>query len=67
MLTTLLVFICTTTAQDDCQAYAAQRWEGPNAQYECLASIAPTLDALRAEGHTNTVAVCGYEETDREI
>jgi hypothetical protein len=64
MITTLLLFICTTDAQDDCQAYAAQRWEGPNAQYECLASIEPSLDALRAEGHHHVIAMCGYEETE---
>lgn len=65
MLTTLLLYICTTATRDDCQAYAAQRWEGPNAQYECLASIEPTLDALRAEGNAYVQAICTYEESDK--
>lgn len=62
MLTTLIVVICTSAAMDDCQAFAAHQWSGPHAQYECLASIEPTLDTLRREGVTNVGAYCEESE-----
>ena len=66
MLTTLLIFICTSATRDDCQAQAYQQWEGSNSHYECLASIEPTLDALRAEGHPHVAAMCGFEDSHDE-
>lgn len=66
MLTTLLIFICTTATRDDCQGHAYQQWSGPRSQYECLASIEPTLDALRADGHPHVAAMCGFEEVSNE-
>lgn len=62
MITTLIVLICTSASMDDCQAYAAQQWNDAHAQYECLASIEPTLDTLRREGLTNIGAYCEESE-----
>lgn len=49
MITTLIVWLCSTQAMDDCQARAYQQWNDSYSQYECLASIEPTLDELRKQ------------------
>ena len=62
MIVTLIVVVCTSNAMDDCQAYAAHQWDGNHARYECLASIEPTLDALRREGLTHIGGYCEESE-----
>lgn len=64
MLTTLIVVVCTSAAMDDCQAYAEHQWNDTHASYECLASIEPTLDALRREGLANVGAYCEVTEDE---
>lgn len=58
----LMLYLCTSAALDDCQAFVADRWEGPQARAECRASVAPTLEHLRAEGVKHAVAHCESEE-----
>ena len=62
MIVYLIVHLCTSVALDDCQAFAVDRWEGPQARAECRASVAPTLEQLRAEGVKHAAARC---EADR--
>lgn len=62
MLTTLILQICTAASMDDCQVYASHVWTGPHQRYECLASIEPTLDALRREGLPYAAAYCEESE-----
>lgn len=62
MITTLIIAICTSAERDDCQVYAAQRWNDQYRLEACLASIEPTLDTLRREGLTNVGAYCEESE-----
>lgn len=61
MITTLVVYLCTSAAMDDCQAHAYHQWDGQYHLESCLASIEPTLDALRREGLQNVAATCAQE------
>lgn len=58
MIAVLIIQLCTTPAMDDCQAHKYHEWESPHARYECLASIEPTLDALKRDGFKNVAAYC---------
>lgn len=35
MISAVLVYLCTTTALDDCQVYLHRSWEGSAAPVEC--------------------------------
>jgi hypothetical protein len=61
MIITLWLYICTSAALDDCQAYAEQQYTGRRGQFECLRDIEPTMDAARADGHPFVVATCNVE------
>lgn len=61
MITTLLLYICTSATMTDCQVYAEGHYTGRRGQFECLRDIEPTLDAARAEGHNYVMATCNVE------
>lgn len=64
MITTLVIYLCTSAAMDDCQAHPAHQW-GDQYQLEaCMASIEPTLDDLRREGLQNVAATCAQEREE---
>lgn len=60
----LIVLLCTTEARDSCQAYAAHQFDGHNARYECLASIEPTLDAMRRD-YADQITAAYCEESEQ--
>ena len=62
MITTLVLYVCTSTALDDCQAYAYHQWNGRYQLEACLASVDPTLDALRRQGLQYVAATCEESE-----
>lgn len=64
MITTLVIYLCTSAAMDDCQAHAYHQWEGQYQVEACLASIEPTLDELRREGMQNVAATCTQEREE---
>lgn len=61
MITTLVIYLCTSAAMDDCQVHAYQQWGGTYQLEACLASIEPTLNSLRQDGHDNAAATCEQE------
>lgn len=64
MITTLVIYLCTSAAMDDCQAHPAHQW-GDQYQLEaCMASIEPTLNSLRREGLQNVAATCTQEREE---
>lgn len=62
MLTTLVIYLCTSAVMDDCQAHPYQQWRDRYQLEACLASIEPTLDDLRREGLQNVAATCTQED-----
>lgn len=62
MITTLVIYLCTSAALDDCQAHAYHQWADQYQLEACLASIEPTLDALHREGLQNVAATCEQEQ-----
>ena len=62
MITTLVIYLCTSAAMDDCQAHPAHQW-GDQYQLEaCMASIEPTLNSLRAQGVQHAAATCAQAD-----
>lgn len=62
MITTLVIYLCTSAALDDCQAHPYQQWRDRYQLEACLASLEPTLDYLRREGLQNVAATCAQEQ-----
>ena len=61
MITTLVIYLCTSATMDDCQAHPYQQWRDQYQLEACMASIEPTLDDLRKQGLTNIAATCEQE------
>lgn len=62
MITTLVIYLCTSAAMDDCQAHAYHQWDGQFQLEACMASLEPTLDDLRAQGVQHAAATCTQEQ-----
>lgn len=58
MITTLVMYICTTAAMDSCQVHAWEQWTDDHQTYECQASLEPALDELRRKGYPYVAAYC---------
>lgn len=50
MIASLVLYLCTTAAMDDCQAMAPASWEDPDAPIECGIAARRLPAQLRAEG-----------------
>ena len=57
----LVVWVCTSAAMDDCQAYAEESWQGSQALTECHASAPLYRRQLLEAGERFSTAECVTE------
>lgn len=50
MIASLVLYLCTTAAMDDCTVIAPKSWEGPDAPIECGIDARRLPAQLRANG-----------------
>lgn len=63
---TLLIYVCTTAALDDCQIYAVAQADGPRAAVTCSRELTAEADRWGADGFKHVAAVC-VDQRGRDV